>query len=429
MLRVAALLLVYPLASEAGEFLLAFEHPVPWQTGTQYQLQTRVVQGSQTVLEQKALLLLPPAECRQRAPEATEETLCARVCFDPGDYGLEVRALRARETSEYSTPLLVADLRSTRPCHPVVQAPPSTPPSTNPGTTTIAVGGVVGTILLTQGAKPPTLLELPNLACVDWKIAGVCACGFPPHPCVQVEYWEPGWLIETVLKPGQSTLEALTPLLDTALRAGGMPSFGGGGAGNATGSGHTNIHYNEVHVYGLPSLLGGPCTSCVPQVAPPTLHYASELDAPAWRTARAVPSPLDLVIQVGVWCKLYPRGGKVITGSKPVASGCTATRALDVAFLPVGLPPNTQDTHVVPIPSPGTSRCFQLAWPRQTACMLAGTPPLVWDHATVSPSGAYLWVVWKKRACCINPETTTCGITLLGGHGQNLCLLPSTPTP
>ena len=69
-------------------------------------------------------------------------------------------------------------------------------------------------------------------------------------------YWEPGWLVETVKRPGTTTLPGLGDLLTVALDAAGVPPLGGGGAGNATGSGHTNLQYNEVHVYTFPQLLG-----------------------------------------------------------------------------------------------------------------------------------------------------------------------------
>ena len=126
------------------------------------------------------------------------------------------------------------------------------------------------------GAWPPGP-SLVNLHCVSWHITGPCVCN-PMTPCVQVAYWEPGWLVETVKRPGTTTLPGLGDLLTVALDAAGVPPLGGGGAGNATGSGHTNLQYNEVHVYTFPQLLGGPCTGCAPGAAPFTLHYASETD-------------------------------------------------------------------------------------------------------------------------------------------------------
>jgi TraU protein len=310
----------------------------------------------------------------------------------------------------------------------VLPRPPSSKPDVG---TRILDAGVVfgGTVLLTEGATPPPLPQLPNLGCVSWKVTGACLCN-PFTPCLTVEYHEPGWLIETVLKPGTTALSELAPFLDAALQAGGTALPGGGGAGNAPGSGHTNLQYMEAHVYTLPQPLGGPCTSCAPSPQLPLINYASELDAVTWRTAAAVPSPLDLITQIGTWGRLYPRGGKSIHGSKPVASGLTAARALDIAFQPIGTPPNV-DAHVVIAPTGGFSRCFQMAWPKQTPCMPAGTPPPLWETASVSPRGTYIWIAWRRRQCCINPNQSTCGITLpgIGGHGENWCILDSPPAP
>jgi hypothetical protein len=217
--------------------------------------------------------------------------------------------------------------------------------------------------------------------------------------------------------------DLLSAVLDTV----GVPPFGGGGAGNASGAGHTNVQYNEAHVYTFPQLLGGPCTGCAPGDAPFTLHYASETD-PLWRTAVAIPSPLDVLRSLGVWGRLYPRGGKAIHSSEPVGSGIAAARAMDIASNPFGEPPNVE-TRVVLQRTEGTSRCCQLASPRQTPCFPVGTPPLLWEHGTVDAHGTYVWLFWRKRTCCVTPNQATCGITLIGTHGANGCLLPTLPVP
>jgi hypothetical protein len=233
-------------------------------------------------------------------------------------------------------------------------------------------------------------------------------------------------LVETVKIPGSTVVPVLGDLLGTILANAGA-AFGGGGAGNATGAGHTNLHFNEAHVYTFPQLLGGPCTSCAPGNVPFTAHYASELD-PLWRTAVAIQSPLELLRQIGVWGRMYPRGGKAIHSSEPVASGIAAIRAMNIAFNPVGEPPNVE-ARVVLQPTGAMSTCMQLASPRKTPCFTAGTPPPLWETATVSPRGTYVWIIWRKRTCCVDPTKTTCGITLpgIGGTGQNSCLIPSTP--
>ena len=277
-----------------------------------------------------------------------------------------------------------------------------------------------------MNSSTPSWTSLVNLQCVSWTMTGLCFCN-PTTPCVQVEYWEPGWLVETVKRPGTTSLDLLAPLLHTALAAVGVPPIGGGGAGNASGSGHTNLQYHEVHVYTFPQLLGGPCTGCAPGATPFTLHYASETD-PLWRTAVATPSPLSVLQQIGVWAPLYPRGGKAIHSSEPVGSGIAAVRGMDIAHQPVGTPPNA-DAHVVLQPTLSTSTCCQLASPTMTPCFPAGTPPLLWETGTVSPRGTYVWIFWRKRSCCVNPAQATCGITLIGTHGANGCLLPTPPVP
>ena len=292
-------------------------------------------------------------------------------------------------------------------------------------TRAVAAGAVMAVSATVIHGTTLRWTSLVNLHCVHWTITGSCICN-PITPCVQVSYWEPGWLVETVKRPGTTTLPGLGDLFSVTLDAAGVPSFGGGGAGNATGSGHTNLQYNEVHVYTFPQLLGGPCTGCAPGAAPFTLHYASETD-PLWRTAVATPSPLSVLQQIGVWAPLYPRGGKAIHSSEPVGSGIAAVRGMDIAHQPVGTPPHAE-AHVVLQPTESASRCCQLASPRLTPCFPAGTPPLLWEHGTVSTRGTYVWLFWRPRTCCVLPTQASCGITLVGTHGANGCLLPP-PVP
>ena len=216
-------------------------------------------------------------------------------------------------------------------------------------------------------------------------------------------YWEPGWLVETVKRPGTTTLPGLGDLLTVALDAAGVPPLGGGGAGNATGSGHTNLQYNEVHVYTFPQLLGGPCTGCAPGAAPFTLHYASETD-PLWRTAVATPSPLSVLQQIGVWAPLYPRGGKAIHSSEPVGSGIAAVRGMDIAHQPVGTPPNA-DAHVVLQPTASTSRCCQLAQPAADALLSRRHAPAAVGARDGQPAG-HLCLAVLAQAVLLCPART-----------------------
>jgi hypothetical protein len=274
-------------------------------------------------------------------------------------------------------------------------------------------------LTLTMPGMAQNIATLPNFACVQWMMTGVCMCG-PTTPCVVVSYWEPAWLIETVKQPGSTNLGFLGELLHAVVSSLGMPSLGGGGAANASGSGQTNLQYNETHVFTYPQFWGGPCTGCSAGNTSITLHYASEVD-PRWRTATAPQTPVALVPPLGVWAPLFPRGGKAIHSSEPVGSAIAATRGLHIAVMPVGPPPHL-DRHVVLQRAQGMSTCCQLATPTQTGCFLVGTPPVLWEHGTVSPRGTYTWIFWRQRSCCVPPDQTTCGITLRGGYGANTCL-------
>jgi hypothetical protein len=366
-------------------------------------------------------------------PRTPWTTLCGSVCLDPGDSTLSLSATQNTTRSGESN-LLDVDLSSTTPCQgtAVIAAPPAPPPQQSRPVASVIAGAaeIAGTTALqgSQSTSTPSLPGMVNLQCVQWKITGPCFCT-PTTPCVSVEYWEPGWLVETVKKPGTTAIPLIGDALQAAFNALGVPPLGGGGAGNASGSGHTNLQYNEAHVFTFPQLLGGPCTGCGATPPSSALHYASETD-PLWRTAVAIPSPLDLLRVLGVWGRLYPRGGKAIHSSEPVGSGIAAARAMDIAFNPIGEPPNNE-ARVVLQPTGATSSCCQLASPRQTPCFPVGTPPLLWESGTVSPNGTYIWIFWRKRTCCVNPAQSTCGITLpgVGGAGMNGCLLPSLSAP
>jgi hypothetical protein len=393
------ILLWHATLTHAGQVVLSWDYPLDWQQGMTYVLHIVTLQGGVPTATERTINPFTPQQCRQWPdPQPTPATLCGAVCLDPGDYTLSLFATRGGDRSGESN-VLDLDLTSTSPCQTTTVAPtppPPSPPPSSPSTAstgaTAAAGAVVASGAIAAGGSSgngsrSSWTSLVNLQRVSWTITGPCFCN-PTTPCVQVEYWEPGWLVETVKRPGTTSLALLAPLLHTALDAVGVPPIGGGGAGNASGSGHTNLQYHEVHVYTFPQLLGGPCTGCAPGTAPFTLHYASETD-PLWRTAVATPSPLSVLQQIGVWTPLYPRGGKAFHSSEPVGSGIAAVRGMDIAFQPVGTLPNA-DAHVVLQPTLGTSTCCQLASPRQTPCFPAGTPPLLWETGTVSPRGTYV---------------------------------------
>ena len=286
----------------------------------------------------------------------------------------------------------------------------------------VVLSGLLLRALPAQALDWNALTGMVNLRCVSHAIVGPCFCG-PYNPCVLVSYWEPAWLVETVKIPGTTSLDSVAPLLQSILQGLGVPPFGGGGAGNATGGGHTNLQYNEAHVVTFPDLFGGgPCSGCGGGSNSFTVHYASEID-PLWRTAAGAPGLLDLVGlgQLGVWGPLYPRGGKAIHSSEPVGSGIAAARALNVAANPTGVATNPE-YRVVLEEVERNSRCCQMGQPKVTDCMMVGTNPISWEQRAVSQQGTYIWLFWRQRTCCVLPEDAYCGIAMVGGHGGNRCL-------
>lgn len=418
---------------------LAWEYPQLLHPQTQYELHVvTVVQGRPTAHDQ-AVVALAVEGCPLTLTPDGWQAVCTCVCLAAGDYALSVRA---KQTDVWSAPSNILDFTFTPQdsCAPPITIPmvPPPPPAKDPGPKPgEVIGPVVGGAVVVGGAAAVAggtgTLSIPGLVnreCVDWAITGVCACGFPPKPCTQVSYNEPAWILEVVKRPGTSKIPVLGQLLYAALQATGVPAFGGGGSGNASGSGHTNIHFSEVHVWSFPQVLGGPCGGCVPTAALPVLHYASEMDAVPWRTSTAPPMPPPALLPVGVWGMLFPRSGHVIHGSPPVASGLVAFRALTIAFKPV-TPLPVPDAHVITTPSRGITTCFQLASPRMTKCFDVGLMPPLWETATGSPDGTFVWLGWRRRTCCVEPALSTCGITLpgIGGHGGSMCTMPSFPLP
>jgi len=415
--------LLFPTTTLAGSFILSWDTPLDWQPRVQYRLQIVTTQAGRAVQQTQTLAAFPAGQCAQW-PDAqrTPESLCSEVCLEPGDYSLTLQA--ATDLASDWSNVLDVDLTSTGPCHPLPVVP--IPPQTKKP---IPIPLVPIPLPKAPAPSSPTLTSLINMGCVSWKVTGVCLCN-PTTPCLTVSYFEPAYAIEVVKVPGDTVVPVLGDVLQAVLGSLGVPAIGGGGSGNATGSGHTNLAFSEVHVYALPNLFGGPCTACLPS-GTLSMNYASELDAVGWRVDVSVPTPFELLLQVGTWGRLYPRSGKVIHGSPPVAGALAVVRALDIIRQPLGTPPNI-DTHSILAPGDaGIPACLQMGYPRQLPCFPAGTPNVLWEAGTGSLNGKYTWIAWKKRTCCVNPSNTTCGITSpgIGGEGANWCLLPSTPTP
>ena len=416
-----------PRSAQANAWLL-WEDPVDLHATSSYEATiTSVVNG---VAGRRVYVVVPytRAECQVVAAVLgqawTPETLCADLCVPVGETTVTLTASTPGMLSP-SLPSNEAYALVPQPCGPPPPRP-TPPPSSLPGWA-LGAGAVAISGASTLGGATPTLPELVNRHCVSWRITSPCLCGFPPSPCVQVQYWEPTSLIEIVKQPGTSTVPILGNLLKAGLTALGVSLFGGGGAGNSAGAGMTNSHYSEAHVWSFPQIFGGPCTACAPINALPRLQYASEADATAWRLTTAPLSiPTPALLPVGAWGALFPRVGFVTHSSPPVASGLQAFRALNIAAVPV-TPLPVPEAHIAISPAEALTGCMQLAWPKQTPCLLAGTPPappVPWDAGATSAQGTYVWIVWSKRVCCV-PPPGTCGLTLpgVGLHGQNLCPL------
>lgn len=406
---------------------LQWNFPLDQFPGTRFVVHVLTTQAHRPFEVERPLEMQTPQQCRQYPnPFRDATTLCGTVCLEPGDYSLSVVAIRGQERSADSN-VVDLDLTARASClPPPPTVPPPEPPKPTPPLIIAGVGtGVVATVAegLLGPSGPGSWPSLVNAGCVDWKIRSSCLCGFPPHPCVVVTYSEPAYVVEIVKKPGRTLLPGIGDLVQTALQAVGIPSWGGGGAGATSGSGHTNLHYTEAHVYAFPQLLGGPCTGCLPSGLP-ALLYASELDSATWRTATAV-GAVAAAFPVGVWGPLYPRGGHVVHGSEVIAGALAAVRAMDIARQPLGTPPQVE-AHVVLAPALMSATCLQMAWPKQLPCMVPGTPPPLWETGTLSARGDYVYVVWRRWVCCVEEVAAACGIALpgIGGHGANFCPLP-----
>ena len=298
-------------------------------------------------------------------------------------------------------------------------------------------------ILISLGSSPARALTsievqaLPNRLCVNFTVLGACQCaGFIPG-CVQVGYWEPASIVETVKVTGKTNISLAAQVVSTILTAAGVAvgvDLGGGGAANTGEPGQTNLHFNEAHVFPFPELVSGPCDGCVPQVHESLIvNYVSELD-PLWRIQPGIDvlaDPLGYIGlgALGVWARLYPRVGFAIHGSEPVGSAIAASRAQHIATVPVdAVPTSPADSALRPVLTPSTvlPTCIQLARPIPTFCFPVGLIPALWETGTVSPLGEYIWIFWRYRTCCIDPATTLCGIVQGSGAGLNFC--PPIPT-
>jgi hypothetical protein len=284
------------------------------------------------------------------------------------------------------------------------------------------------------------LTTLINPSCADFKVLGPCSCtglGLD-QLCQVVAYHVPKYLVETVLIPGDTLIGPglLPPAIGGALPAllNPLGVSGAGGAGNAISSGHTALHFREVHVYAFPDITFFGCRACDLATLPglPLLipHYFSELDTAAWRFVSdglVIGLPFNIG-GVGVWGSLYPRTGFNRHHELPVAAALASYRAVHVVHHP--LPDLTSPVpHVVVLPGAGTvPQCFQVGYPQLSRCARPGMNPIHWDLEKIGPHGRNIFIYWERKQCCVDPVLATCGLTLSAGNVDNFCDIPLIPS-
>ncbi len=239
--------------------------------------------------------------------------------------------------------------------------------------------------------------------CFEVRIVGACPCPEPPYVCVQIEYWEPRLLIVT------EQVQA-----DKA-------------------HGQLGQQFGEVTAYPFPvgalmELLGFDFL-CTPDdlrdqtTLSSAASYSSRLDEVPWRTggietvlaeatapgatALSVGCAVDSLVSVpylgglcmGVWGPLFPRAGWLIHGSQPVGSGAAAFRAAHIISWPELL------WGRVAVPAfdfrATTRDKMNIVAPTLMGCIRPGTHPLGWESGRLSSIGAYAWVYWVQRTCCV----------------------------
>ena len=239
--------------------------------------------------------------------------------------------------------------------------------------------------------------------CFEVRIVGTCPCPEPPYVCAEIEYWEPRLLIVT------EQVQA-----DKA-------------------HGQLGQQFGEVTAYPFPvgALMEGLGFDflCTPDdlrgqtTLSAAASYASRLDEGSWRTggletvlaeatapgatALSVGCAVDSLVSVpylgglcmGVWGPLFPRAGWLIHGSQPVGSGAVAFRAAHLISWPELL------WGRVAVPAfdfrATTGDRMNIVAPTLMGCIRPGTYPLGWESGRLSPIGAYAWVYWVKRTCCV----------------------------
>lgn len=238
-----------------------------------------------------------------------------------------------------------------------------------------------------SAAAPAEGASLPDVdpaSVLQWEcyqlVIGVCVCGWPPHPCVFVTYWEPTLLVNTSEFVGYA--------------------------------GQDLARFHEARVWPFP--VGAvdpagclfPCRSGLAGLTQFMLlpYFLSDVD-PVWRVGDHRKNE-----ELGAWGRLAPRAGWVHGTSSPVTSGMAFYRAVSVADDP--------GAHVVIRRSgvaASTGNNINLGYPRVSPCLKPGADPRRWERGSNSATGQYVWVYWIRKACCIE-ASQICS----GGSGMNL---------
>jgi hypothetical protein len=227
-------------------------------------------------------------------------------------------------------------------------------------------------------AEGASLPDVDPASLLQWEcyqlVISVCVCGWPPHPCVFVTYWEPTLLVNTSEFVGYA--------------------------------GQALARFHEARVWPFP--VGAvdpagclfPCRSGLAGLTQFMLlpYFLSDVD-PMWRVGDHRGHE-----DLGAWGRLGPRAGWVHGTSSPVTSGMAFYRAVSVADDP--------GAHVVLRRSgvaASTGNNINLGYPRLSPCLTPGADPRRWEAGSTSVTGQYLWVYWTRKACCIEASQICSG--------------------
>ena len=272
------------------------------------------------------------------------------------------------------------------------------------------------------------IISLIDWNCLDFRVLGLCVK--PPGVTgVVVMYWEPVLLIETVKRPGDTVIGALSPVISNvtveaignfASQVAGLSIPASSGSSSSKMS-QTNLQFNEVHVYEFPfrdEIMASIDMQCPDKL--PTgsfIKYLSELDSFEWRVgileamnpksiASLASAPVCAVagailddLCMGFWGATYPRRGFLTHQSEVVGSAAAAVRAVSISA-PLGSLGHVVLEETGFVPSFGSDK-LELIYPFPSGCIKIGQNPITWESDKLSPSGKYLWVYWRRRICCI----------------------------